>query len=348
MKVAIVTDTHFGVRSESKVFMDQAQRFFLEQFWPYVSEHGIKRVFHGGDLVDRRKYVNFVTSKAIRESFIAPSIQHDVIIDIIAGNHDVYFNNTLEVNALEELLHGYSNINVITQPTDVVVDNVKFLFLPWICQDNEKQTMEMVQNTDAIYCLGHLEFKGFDYYRGVQADHGRDTDGFEKFHRVCTGHYHTQSKKGNIHYLGAPYEMVWSDYDDPRGFWIFDTETHDFEFVQNHDRMHHKVHLEDDELGYEPGAYKDKVVKLIVPKNADQKKLEQLITSLESESPTNIQVVDDHLNMDALSEVEMIEEVGDTLKLLRDCVEAVADEEDREDLTQLLTELYNEAQTTRA
>lgn len=327
--------------------MDQARSFFLNQFWPYCEKHGVEHVFHLGDLVDRRKYVNFLTAKLNREAFVQPAQELGVDVDIIAGNHDVYFNNTLEVNALDELLSPHDNIRVITEPTVITVDGVRFLMLPWICQDNELETMELVKRTDAIYCMGHLEFKGYDYYRGVPAEHGRSPEPFEKFHRVCTGHYHTQSHKGNIHYVGAPYEMVWSDYDDPRGFWVFDTKTHEFEFVLNPDRMHHKVHLDDDEIGFTPGAYRDKVVKLIVPKRADPKKLEQLINALESESPTNIQVVDDHLNMDALSEVEMVEEIGDTLKLLRECVEAVADEEDREELTQLMTELYNEAQQAR-
>jgi DNA repair exonuclease SbcCD nuclease subunit len=96
-----------------------------------------------------------------------------------------------------------------------------------------KTPLQLISSTDATVAFGHLEISGFAMYRGTVAHDGTDPDVFSKFDMVCTGHYHTKSNAGNIHYLGAPCEYTWSDFNDPRGFHIFDTETRELTFVQN-------------------------------------------------------------------------------------------------------------------
>ena len=39
---------------------------------------------------------------------------------------------------------------------------------------------------------------------------------------------------GNVTYLGNPYQLYWNDEGDTRGFHIFDTETLETEFIENH------------------------------------------------------------------------------------------------------------------
>ena len=54
MKIAIINDTHFGVRNDHQGFLDYMFQFFDEQFFPYLIENDIKTVFHLGDVFDRR------------------------------------------------------------------------------------------------------------------------------------------------------------------------------------------------------------------------------------------------------------------------------------------------------
>jgi len=60
MKIALITDTHWGARGDSAAFAEYFNRFYYDYFFPYLSDNGITRIFHLGDIVDRRKYINFV------------------------------------------------------------------------------------------------------------------------------------------------------------------------------------------------------------------------------------------------------------------------------------------------
>ena len=73
--------------------------------------------------------------------------------------------------------------------------------------------------------MGHLEINGFKATRGHMMEDGMPKQVFDKFDNVFSGHFHTRSSDGKIHYLGNPYEMFWNDVNDPRGFTLFDTDT---------------------------------------------------------------------------------------------------------------------------
>ena len=59
MKIALVTDLHFGARGDSVPFDNFFKKFYDDTFFPYLVEHGIKTIFDLGDTFDRRKYINF-------------------------------------------------------------------------------------------------------------------------------------------------------------------------------------------------------------------------------------------------------------------------------------------------
>ena len=345
MRVAIVADTHWGIRNDSPVFLRQIERW-SESFFRYCRQNRIRSVIHLGDLVDRRKYINYRTAQSLRNHWVYPILEQQMDCYVIAGNHDVFFTNTNEVNALRELLPNTEQFRTFDRDAATLdFEGVKVQMLPWICPENHDRVMRAVSETSAMYCCAHLELKGHDMYRGQPMEHGMDAAAFSRFNRVLTGHFHTMSHRGNIHYVGAACEYAWSDYDDPRGFWVFDTDDHSFTHVVNEDRMHRKVHVTDPHYALDPGAYADKVVKLIVPRNADQAEVERVLSAIEGETPAGVQVVDDHLNMDALDEVE-VQAGTDTLDLLRECAASLGQDVDGDRLTELLVELYREAQTT--
>ena len=58
MKIALLNDTHFGARNDSLIFDDYFYKFY-DNIFSYLKEHNIKTLIHLGDIVDRRKFINF-------------------------------------------------------------------------------------------------------------------------------------------------------------------------------------------------------------------------------------------------------------------------------------------------
>jgi len=350
MKIALITDTHFGARGDSVAFAEYFNRFYYEFFFPYLAANGISRIFHLGDIVDRRKYINFVTARHLR-SFIDKCHTSNIKLDVIIGNHDTSFKNTNEVNAMRELYdHSKYEINYYDEPTVVNVDGTDIAVLPWVCSGNYDESMRFVEETNAQILFGHLEIAGFEMYRGAVNDHGLSTSVFNKFDLVCSGHFHHKSTRGNINYLGAPYEMSWSDFDDPRGFHIFDTETRELQFIQNPYTMFQKWFYDDTKWpnfdwinGFDFGATQGSYVKVIVKNKNNPFWFDTYIDRLEKAGALDIQVVEDNLNLQLEDDSDIVNEAEDTLTILTKVVDQWETPVDKKRLDNFLRTLYSEA-----
>ena len=345
MKIALVTDTHFGARGDHLAFDKKFAKFYNDTFFPTLIERGIKNVIHLGDMFDRRKYINYLTLRNCRKYFFDPMLELGIKLDVIVGNHDVFYKNTNDINSPGLLLQQYSNLSAYDRPVELTYDGLDILMLPWICADNYEDSMSMIKDTSATVCFGHLELAGFQMHRGQVNDHGFSPSIFNRFDLVCTGHFHHRSSNGPIHYLGNPYELTWADYEDPRGFHIFDTETRELEFIVNPNRMFYKIFFNDQ---YQAGAHdyqqlKDCFVKVIVQTKENQANFDMLIDRLEKAGPADLQVVDDHLNMDLEDNDDILESAEDTLTLLSKFCEQIDTKADKKKLDLLLRELYSEA-----
>lgn len=104
MKVAVITDTHWGARNDHQAFAQYFIKFYDEVFFPKIDELGIKHVLHLGDLTDRRKYINFVTAKNFETHFMKPLYDRGIRLDVVAGNHDTFYKNTNEINSLNNFM----------------------------------------------------------------------------------------------------------------------------------------------------------------------------------------------------------------------------------------------------
>jgi len=294
-------------------------------------------------MFDRRKYINYLTLRNCRKYFFDPLFNLGIKMDVIVGNHDVFYKNTNDINSPGLLLQQYSNLSAYNRPTELNFDGLDILMLPWICTDNYEESMAMIKETSATVCLGHLELAGFQMHKGQVNDHGFDSKIFNRFDLVCSGHFHHRSNSGNIHYLGNPYELTWADYEDPRGFHIFDTETRELEFIVNPNRMFYKIFFNDQ---FEIGDYsylKDCFVKVIVQTKENQINFDMLIDKLEKAGPADLQVVDDHLNMDLEDNDDILDSAEDTLTLLSKFCEQMDTKADKKKLDLLLRDLYSEA-----
>lgn len=343
MKIALVTDTHFGARGDHGAFDKHFEKFYRDTFIKTLDDRNIRNVIHLGDMFDRRKYINYLTLNNCRRYFFDPLYERGIELDVIVGNHDVFYKNTNEINSPALLLQEYNNISVVEQPDEYFYGGLEILMLPWICADNYEKVMDMIKNTKAQVCFGHLELAGFQMYKGQVNDHGFDANIFNRFDIVCTGHFHHRSSSGNIHYLGNPYELTWADYEDPRGFHIFDTETRELEFIMNPYRMFHKIFYNKD---YQIGEYdhlKDSFVKVVVQNRDNPIQFDMLIDKLEKAGISDLQVVDDHMHMDLQDDNEIMESAEDTMSLLSKFCDQLDATTDKKRLDNLLRNLYNEA-----
>jgi len=351
MKIALITDTHWGVRNDNIAFLENTKTFLDNIFFPYLDEHSIKNIIHLGDLVDRRKYINFYTANRLRKDFLVPLDERGITMDVIAGNHDTYFKNTNEINSLTELVdQKYNGISIYYEPIEKVYDGVKILLLPWICDDNRERTYKIMETTNAQICMGHLELQGFEMYKGSPISDGMDPGSFGRFDVVCSGHYHHRSSNGHIFYLGSHGEFTWSDYQDHRGFHIFDTETRELKFIQNPYKMFKKLWYNDKnedflktKINY--SEYAGSIVRVIIQNKTNPFWFDKFIENIEQQNPVEIQIVEDHLNLNLEEDSDIVDEAESTVDIFKKYIKAIETPINKEKLENKIVEIYNEALT---
>ena len=283
MKVAIITDQHFGARNDSIAFLDFFEKFYDNTFFPTLDANNISTVLVLGDTFDRRKYVNFYALDRAKKMFFDKLEERGIRVHMLAGNHDTYYKNTNEVNSPDLLLVEYGNIDVISKPETIVIDGTSICMMPWICPENYQESLDHIKNTKAEICMGHFEIAGFAMYRGMESHDGLAKETFEKFDLVFSGHYHHRSSNQHIHYLGNPYELTWQDYNDPRGFHLFDLDTRELEFICNPYRMFERIEYNDKDqepVDLDALELEQKYVKLVVVNNNDFYKFYKFIHKL--------------------------------------------------------------------
>ena len=347
MKVAIITDQHFGARNDSTLFLDFYQKFYENTFFPTLEANEIDTVLILGDTFDRRKYVNFNSLDRAKKMFFDILEEKGIRVYMIAGNHDTYFKNTNEVNSPDLLLCEYQNITVIDTPKNITVDGTDICMMPWICVENYTQSIDHMQTTTAEICMGHFEIVGFAMYRGMQSHEGLSTDIFNKFDMVFSGHYHHRSDNGHIYYLGNPYELTWQDYNDPRGFHLFDLETRTLEFIQNPYTMFYRLEYDDrtDLVDLGSISLENMFVKLVVVNKSDYYKFDKYVQHLYNKGCAEIKIVED---LSEFNEGEVAGEINleDTLDVLSNYINSVETSADKEKINTFMRSLYTEAINT--
>ena len=347
MKIALITDTHFGARNDNLAFNEYFYEFYENQFFPYLKEHKIKHCVHLGDVMDRRKFISYRIARDFRERFI--NSFKDINFHMLVGNHDTFYKNTNDVNSLHELVDGkFKNIKVYSKTTEVDFGDCKILFVPWINSDNYSYTMEMLDTTSAQICMGHLELRGFQMQRGMIMTEGWDKRLFQKFDMVMSGHFHHKSDDGQIFYLGTPYEIYWNDYDDPKGFHIFDTKTRELERIVNTNTLFCKIYYDDTTQNYmshDVSRYKNKYVKVIVVNKKDLYQFDHFVDRLLLADAHDVKIIEDFSEMDASNvSDDIVENTEDTMTLLEKYIDELDVTLDKSRLKTTMKSLYTEAQ----
>ena len=352
MKLCILGDTHFGMRGDSLEFHRYYQKFYDEVFFPYLIENKIDTVFQLGDLFDRRKFINFNTLYLCRKYFFDKCETLGIKVHTLLGNHDVTFKNTLEVNSTGLLLNEYHNIEYYDNFQTVEFDGVPIDIVPWLCSDNQESIFESIKNSKSQLCFGHFEIDGFEMDRGNVCHGGIDRKTLNKYDMVLTGHFHHKSNDGHIYYVGTPGEMTWSDYNDPRGFHIFDTATRELEFIQNPYRMFHKVTYDDGEQdfefwkNYDFSPLKETFVKVVVLNKQNPYLFDNVLDNLYKIGVCDISIVEDFTDTNLEDDQELIDQAEDTMTILSKYIDNLTLNVEAEKLKTLMRELYVEALNT--
>jgi len=343
--VAILTDTHIGARKGVKYMQDHFERFYSEVFFPTCRERGVDTILHLGDAFDSRKSIEYQSLNWSKRVMFDP--MKDYRVHMIVGNHDCYYKNTNDTNSPDLLLQDYDNITTYHQPTEIEVDGDKILMLPWICEQNEEESMRLIETSDARAAMGHLELSGFYAYRGFKYEDGDiDNSIFSKYQTVLSGHFHTRSSCDNIHYIGNPYEMFWNDVNDNRGFVLFDTKTHEMEYVNNPHTLFSVVTYEDTKHQlFDATQYAGKIVKVVVRKKTNQRNFDKFLDKLFNVGLIDLKVVE-NFNVQETDEFDVSDVEENTLSILSRYVDD-ADFEDsvlnKEEIKTLMSEIYMEA-----
>lgn len=345
MKVCLLGDTHFGARSDSKLFHKYFEKFYDEIFFPYLDKHNIRYIIQLGDLFDRRKYINFFTLSESKKYFFDHIENRGISLISLLGNHDIFWKESVTVNSPNLLLESYDYVKIISSPKTIKLDNTNIDIIPWICKENEQEVFEFVKNSKSKICIGHFELSGFDMMKGVPNHDGIDDKFLSNYDYVYSGHFHTSSSKGNITYLGTPYEMTWADYDDQKGFYILDTGTNKIEFIANTFNMFDKYYYnesKEDPRSIDTSLFEDKFVKIIVVDKKDFRLFDEFIDRIYKHNPAEVKIIEDLSEFETSAMDENLN-LEDTMTLLSEYVDGIETDADKNRLKILLKELYVEA-----
>ena len=343
MKIAIITDQHFGCRKNSKLFHDYFLKFYNDIFFPTLEKEGIDTIIDMGDTFDSRKGIDFSALSWAKDHYY--DRLRDYTIHTIVGNHTAYYKNTNDVNAVDLLLREYDNVKIYSEVTSIEVGGLNILLVPWINQENQERSIGLINKSRAPVCMGHLELNGFVVTQEILMDHGLDMKYFKKFKKTFSGHFHTRSNNDNIYYLGNPYEIYWNDYDTDRGFHLFDTETLEHTPINNPYKMFYKIFYNDQDYQmFDARELENKIVKLIVRKKTDTKKFEKFIDKLFASNINELKIVE-NFEFGGYYQSDDFEpfESEDTMSILNRYIDEAEVSLDKSVVQKIMQDVYQEA-----
>lgn len=351
MRIAILTDTHFGVRGDSIIFARNQERFYQEIFFPKIDELGIDTVLHLGDFWDNRKSLTLVAIERARKFFFDEIEKRNIKLKILYGNHDVAMRNTNWPNSLDFVEKMYpKNVHVVKTHEVFNFDGLPIAMISWVNKENLADSLEFINTAPAKILCGHFEIKSFEMTPGNKNDHGFDKELFERYEKVWSGHFHTMSSDGRIEYISNTNQFNWSDYNLKKGFRILETDTQKLTFVENPFNIYEKfIYTDDvDVLNFDYEQYREKVTRVYIQSFAttNQQKLNLFVERLSGSYNVEVLEVnetsyDGELTEDDLKDVGMDKVIG---MYIDDVVQN--DLIDKNRLKTYFLDLYNEALST--
>lgn len=341
-KIVILGDLHAGSRNSNKVVEYWQDKFFNECLFPYMELNGIKRIIQLGDVYDNRKWLNMNTIAWFQEVFVQKTKHMNIVVDALIGNHDTFYKHTNTPNSPTLLLSHFDNFTIWDKPGNMIVDDVTFTMIPWMCKENYDECYSRVVEGGDI-CIGHFDIQGFVMHPGAISVDGLRTSDFEKWNTVWSGHYHTQSQNANIHYLGTPYQMNWSDHSTKHGFWVFDTIDRSMQFIENPYRYFYRFEWNDGCSWSDPELY-NAYVKVNVKSKTDFEAFEKFIDKINFKDPFDLKVVESYEEFNQENVNDLID-LSSTEELIEEYIDEVASTANKDSVKQMMINIYHQALT---
>ena len=285
-KIALFSDSHFGVRKNNKVFLQRIISYFTEEAIPYLKEHNISTLIFLGDFFDNRDNQNVLVKNEVYSLF--KHHLNDFRIIMLLGNHDIYYKNTLEVNSLK-FISEFENVTIIDHITDIMIGNHKGLLVPWQVDDS------ILSRDCSGYdiCCGHFEINSFYVNKTTKFEHGLSpTFFFNNFKVTFSGHFHLFEDRtiGNskIVYVGTQYHLSRHDIETDKGFVVLDTETLEYERVLSKNTIKYITNVWPDKLTEEETRGNIIDVYVLISDVYDEADVNRYIEQLEKWKPLEI------------------------------------------------------------
>ena len=211
-KVAVCTDIHLGLKSNSLVHLQDCEDF-IDFFIAKAKEEGCETGMFLGDWHHSRASINMQTLHTSLRCIEKLSAAFEQFY-FIPGNHDLYYREKRDIHGVE-WAHHLPNIQIVNdwfQSGDVVI-------APWLVGNDYKRIPKM----KAKYMFGHFELPHFKMNALIEMpDHGEvKVENFSGVESVFSGHFHLRQSKRNINYIGNCFPHNFADAgDDQRGMMI--------------------------------------------------------------------------------------------------------------------------------
>jgi len=237
-KIFVLGDLHLGVRNNSIEWSDIQSDYLINHFIRAVHDDGFDPdrdiLIQVGDWNHVREstnvriqHISYLVAKTFSEMFKRG-------VYFFVGNHDVYYKDRTDVHSLKGYDLMYPNFHIFEKPELLTINSHKVLILPWI-EDSKELKRAALANRSADYVFCHADIQGFNLNSVTKIEHGLAFEDLKDFKRIYSGHIHIRQEKGNVLYVGTPYEMDRGDRGNLKGFYVLDATGSNFseKFIPN-------------------------------------------------------------------------------------------------------------------
>ena len=230
-RIWILGDMHLGIRANSMEWLDIQKDFYENQFIPTLKEN-VKPgdiLVQVGDAFDNRQSINLKVLHYAIDLF--ERLGEILPTHVICGNHDIWAKKSNEVTSIDTL-KWIPNVAIYKDCQEFKWGGRNILLMPWRRDTaHETETLAKYPHTDIVFC--HSEVRGIKLNSKVTNLHGTDTNSYDNYTAVYSGHIHYRQRKGCLRMVGVPYQLTRSDMNNDKGFDLVDLETMEETFFEN-------------------------------------------------------------------------------------------------------------------